>query len=109
MCYSMCVCMCVCVCGFLEWDTSVLPLPLSLQTVLQEAVAEGEREVVVCARHLVPDTNGFVDQLPSIRTLVACGHFILAVPLVGELRGNGRRCEMVFPSPSSGDRTGGSQ
>ena len=45
----------------------------------------GEREIVVCPRFLVPDTNGFVDQLENIRTLVECGHFILAVPLVGEL------------------------
>lgn len=56
-----------------------------MQTVLQEAVAVGERETVVCARYLVPDTNGFVDQLGNIRTLVECGHFVLAVPLIGEL------------------------
>ena len=38
----------------------------------------------MCARYLVPDTNGFVDQLQSIKTLVECGHFIVTVPLVGE-------------------------
>ena len=59
--------------------------PSRVQTVLQEAVAVGERETVVCARFLVPDTNGFVDQLGSIRALVECGHFVLAVPLIGEL------------------------
>ena len=57
-----------------------------LQTVLQEAAAsgDGEKEMLVCARYLVPDTNGFVDQLPNIRVIVECGHFVVAVPLVGE-------------------------
>lgn len=39
---------------------------------------------MVCARYLVPDTNGFVDHLTSIKRLVKCGHFIVTVPLVGE-------------------------
>lgn len=44
---------------------------------------------MVCARYLVPDTNCFVDELKSIGLLVECGHFIVAVPLVGEWRGVG--------------------
>ena len=45
-------------------------------------------ETVVCARYLVPDTNCFVDLLSCIRSLVQCGHFVVAVPLVGEWRGD---------------------
>lgn len=57
--------------------------------MLREAASERGRETTVCARYLVPDTNCFVDELKSIRLLVECGHFIVAVPLVGEWRGVG--------------------
>lgn len=33
---------------------------------------------------LVPDTNGFIDHLSSLITLLDCRKFILVVPLIGE-------------------------
>lgn len=33
---------------------------------------------------LVPDTNGFIDHLSGLRTLLDCRKFILVVPLIGE-------------------------
>lgn len=55
--------------------------------MLHEAASVRGRETLVCPRYLVPDTNCFVDELKSIQMLVECGHFIVAVPLVGEWEG----------------------
>lgn len=45
---------------------------------------------------LVPDTNGFIDHLSSLITLLDCRKFILVVPLIGE---SGRCYGRGFPSP----------
>lgn len=41
--------------------------------------------MLITPKYLVPDTNCFVDLLPSIRTLVERREFVVALPLVGEL------------------------
>lgn len=45
---------------------------------------------------LVPDTNGFIDHLGSLTTLLDCRKFILVVPLIGE---HGQREAGGLPSP----------
>lgn len=54
------------------------------QTVLSEAANEAAWEVRVAPKYLVPDTNCFVDKLPSIRLLLHSGFYTLAVPLTGK-------------------------
>ena len=40
-------------------------------------------EIEVRPRYLVPDTNCFIDHLPSIRALLQAKRFMLVVPLIG--------------------------
>ena len=41
------------------------------------------KEMLITPRYLVPDTNCFVDMLPSIQTLVGRAEFVVAIPLTG--------------------------
>lgn len=52
-----------------------------LQAVLQMG---GQLEIEIRPFYLVPDTNGFIDHLEGLRKLLACGTYILVVPLIGE-------------------------
>lgn len=45
---------------------------------------------------LVPDTNGFIDHLGSLVTLLDCRKFILVVPLIGE-RGQHEAGGLLYP------------
>lgn len=54
------------------------------QSVLTEAKTMPDFKVTITPKYLVPDTNCFVDMLPSIKSLVGTAHYILALPLVGE-------------------------
>ncbi|TRZ04374.1 hypothetical protein DNTS_022913 [Danionella cerebrum] len=49
------------------------------------AVLQTDRKLEIEVRpfYLVPDTNGFIDHLDSLKKLLACGNFILVVPLIG--------------------------
>ena len=55
----------------------------TLQSVLSEAASRKISEIHIAPKYLVPDTNCYVDLLPSIRRLVDTTHFIVAVPLTG--------------------------
>ncbi|XP_057176862.1 telomerase-binding protein EST1A [Triplophysa rosa] len=50
-----------------------------IQAVLQTG---GQLEIEVRPFYLVPDTNGFIDHLGGLRKLLACGTYILVVPLI---------------------------
>ena len=54
-----------------------------MQTVLSEASSKAVKELLITPKYLVPDTNCFVDMLPSIQTLVQTTQFVVAVPLTG--------------------------
>ncbi|MBN3304612.1 EST1A protein, partial [Amia calva] len=51
-----------------------------IQAVLQTC---RQLEIEVSPVFLVPDTNGFIDHLDSLKCLLGCGLFILVVPLIG--------------------------
>jgi hypothetical protein len=55
----------------------------SVQSVLSEAASRERYEVHIAPKYLIPDTNCYVDLLPSIRRLVDSTHFTIAVPLIG--------------------------
>ncbi|XP_067288844.1 telomerase-binding protein EST1A isoform X1 [Pseudorasbora parva] len=50
-----------------------------IQAVLQMG---GQLEIEIKPFYLVPDTNGFIDHLEGLRKLLACGTYILVVPLI---------------------------
>uniref|UniRef100_A0A671S5R5 Telomerase-binding protein EST1A n=1 Tax=Sinocyclocheilus anshuiensis TaxID=1608454 RepID=A0A671S5R5_9TELE len=50
-----------------------------IQAVLQMG---GQLEIEIRPFYLVPDTNGFIDHLEGLRKLLACGMYILVVPLI---------------------------
>uniref|UniRef100_A0A8C1QDE2 Nonsense-mediated mRNA decay factor n=1 Tax=Cyprinus carpio TaxID=7962 RepID=A0A8C1QDE2_CYPCA len=50
-----------------------------IQAVLQTG---GQLEIEVRPFYLVPDTNGFIDHLDGLRKLLACGTYILVLPLI---------------------------
>ncbi|XP_051972018.1 telomerase-binding protein EST1A-like [Xyrauchen texanus] len=50
-----------------------------IQAVLQTG---GQLEIEIRPFYLVPDTNGFIDHLDGLRKLLACGTYILVVPLI---------------------------
>uniref|UniRef100_A0A9J8BH44 Telomerase-binding protein EST1A n=1 Tax=Cyprinus carpio carpio TaxID=630221 RepID=A0A9J8BH44_CYPCA len=50
-----------------------------IQAVLQ---TDGQLEIEVRPFYLVPDTNGFIDHLDGLRKLLACGTYILVLPLI---------------------------
>ncbi|XP_051763855.1 telomerase-binding protein EST1A [Ctenopharyngodon idella] len=50
-----------------------------IQAVLQTG---GQLEIEIRPFYLVPDTNGFIDHLEGLRKLLACGTYILVVPLI---------------------------
>ena len=58
-------------------------LVVCIQSVLSEAATKRRYEVHIAPKYLVPDTNCYVDLLPSIRRLVDSTHFTIAVPLTG--------------------------
>ena len=60
-----------------------------LQNVLDEAAHSEQAVRRISPKYLVPDTNCFVDLLPSIQSLIATTQFIIAVPLVGECKVKG--------------------
>ncbi|XP_069471454.1 telomerase-binding protein EST1A [Ambystoma mexicanum] len=51
-----------------------------IQAVLEDNMRQIELEIRPL--FLVPDTNGFIDHLPSLRLLLNCKHYILVVPLI---------------------------
>ena len=69
-------CLCVCMC--------VRRACLSAQNVLSEVTNRASQEMLITPKYLVPDTNCFVDMLPSIQSLVRRSEFIITVPLIGE-------------------------
>lgn len=54
-----------------------------VQSVLSEAASRERYEVHIAPKYLIPDTNCYVDLLPSIKRLVDSTHFTIAVPLTG--------------------------
>ncbi|XP_036450619.1 telomerase-binding protein EST1A [Colossoma macropomum] len=50
-----------------------------IQAVLQTG---GQLELEIRPFYLVPDTNCFIDHLEGLKTLLACGTYILVVPLI---------------------------
>uniref|UniRef100_W5LDM5 Telomerase-binding protein EST1A n=1 Tax=Astyanax mexicanus TaxID=7994 RepID=W5LDM5_ASTMX len=50
-----------------------------IQAVLQTG---GQLELEIRPFYLVPDTNGFIDHLEGLRKLLACGSYVLVVPLI---------------------------
>ncbi|XP_052423477.1 telomerase-binding protein EST1A isoform X1 [Carassius gibelio] len=50
-----------------------------IQAVLQTG---GQLEIEIRPFYLVPDTNGFIDHLDGLRKLLACGTYILVLPLI---------------------------
>ena len=56
---------------------------MCMQSVLSEAASKKEYEIHIAPKYLVPDTNCYVDLLPSIKKLVNTTHFTVAVPLIG--------------------------
>ena len=63
-----------------ESDSSVVGC---VQSVLSEAASKKRYEVHIAPKYLIPDTNCYVDLLPSIKRLVDTSHFTIAVPLTG--------------------------
>lgn len=57
---------------------------LLLQAVLKDQSQMRQMELEIRPVFLVPDTNGFIDHLSSLITLLDCRKFILVVPLIGE-------------------------
>lgn len=57
---------------------------LLLQAVLKDQSQMRQMELEIRPVFLVPDTNGFIDHLGSLVTLLDCRKFILVVPLIGE-------------------------
>lgn len=51
------------------------------QAVLQTG---GQLELEVRPLFLVPDTNGFIDHLGGLKTLLQSGTYIIVVPLIGK-------------------------
>ncbi|XP_069082252.1 telomerase-binding protein EST1A isoform X1 [Pleurodeles waltl] len=51
-----------------------------IQAVLEDHMRQIELEIRPL--FLVPDTNGFIDHLPSLKQLLDCKHYILVVPLI---------------------------
>ena len=67
-----------------EIPSIVFPVYLCcLQSVLSEAASRRDHEIHITPKYLVPDTNCYVDRLPSIKALVDTAHFTVAVPLIG--------------------------
>lgn len=54
-----------------------------VQSVLSEAASKKMYKVHIAPKYLIPDTNCYVDLLPSIKRLVDTSHFTIAVPLTG--------------------------
>ena len=63
-------------------------IPLIVVQTLLEEVAKTEHALRrITPKYLVPDTNCFVDMLDSIKKLISTTQFVVAVPLVGEFKG----------------------
>lgn len=60
------------------------------QAVLQTG---GQLELEVRPRFLVPDTNGFIDNLEGLKKLLQCGKYIIVVPLIGKTERRKQRKE----------------
>ncbi|KAJ7397017.1 hypothetical protein BTVI_139186 [Pitangus sulphuratus] len=67
-----------------------------IQAVLKDQSQMRQMEVEIRPVFLVPDTNGFIDHLSSLVTLLDCRKFILVVPLIviNELDGLAKGPEM---------------
>lgn len=57
-----------------------------LKLLLKEVKSKEVTEVIIKPKYLVPDTNCFIDHLNDLIRLIDSGHFVVAVPLVGESR-----------------------
>lgn len=55
-----------------------------LQAVLKDQSQMRQMELEIRPVFLVPDTNGFIDHLNSLKRLLEWRKFILVVPLIGE-------------------------
>uniref|UniRef100_A0A8C8S5U9 Telomerase-binding protein EST1A n=1 Tax=Pelusios castaneus TaxID=367368 RepID=A0A8C8S5U9_9SAUR len=53
-----------------------------IQAVLKDQSQMRQMELEIRPVFLVPDTNGFIDHLTSLRKLLECRRFILVVPLI---------------------------
>lgn len=56
-------------------------MSIYLQAVLQTG---SQLEIEIRPFYLVPDTNCFIDHLEGLKKLLACGTYILVVPLIGQ-------------------------
>ncbi|XP_010216739.1 PREDICTED: telomerase-binding protein EST1A [Tinamus guttatus] len=67
-----------------------------IQAVLKDQSQVRQMELEIRPVFLVPDTNGFIDHLSSLATLLECRKFILVVPLIviNELDGLAKGPEM---------------
>ncbi|KAK2537474.1 hypothetical protein Q9233_002778 [Columba guinea] len=67
-----------------------------IQAVLKDQSQMRQMELEIRPVFLVPDTNGFIDHLSGLRTLLDCRKFILVVPLIviNELDGLAKGPEM---------------
>uniref|UniRef100_A0A8C6YQR7 Telomerase-binding protein EST1A n=1 Tax=Nothoprocta perdicaria TaxID=30464 RepID=A0A8C6YQR7_NOTPE len=67
-----------------------------IQAVLKDQSQVRQMELEIRPVFLVPDTNGFIDHLGSLATLLECRKFILVVPLIviNELDGLAKGPEM---------------
>uniref|UniRef100_H3A211 SMG6 nonsense mediated mRNA decay factor n=1 Tax=Latimeria chalumnae TaxID=7897 RepID=H3A211_LATCH len=52
------------------------------QAVLEDQTHMRQIEIEIAPLFLVPDTNGFIDHLPSLCKLLQCKQYILVVPLI---------------------------
>ena len=62
--------------------------------MLSEATKNSDFQVTINPKYLVPDTNCFVDMLSSIKTVVHATHFVVALPLTGELGQRSHDCSI---------------
>ncbi|XP_064425172.1 telomerase-binding protein EST1A isoform X3 [Latimeria chalumnae] len=53
-----------------------------IQAVLEDQTHMRQIEIEIAPLFLVPDTNGFIDHLPSLCKLLQCKQYILVVPLI---------------------------
>ncbi|AWO99831.1 EST1 DNA bind multi-domain protein [Scophthalmus maximus] len=79
-----------------------------IQAVLQTG---GQLELEVRPRFLVPDTNGFIDNLEGLKKLLQCGKYIIVVPLIviTELDGLAKGQDNFGGGVGSGMRNTGSR
>ena len=59
---------------------------------MQDEVTQRSVEVTITPRHLVPDTNCFINHLHAVERILACKKFTVIVPLIGACRAPGMRC-----------------